>query len=117
MGLNLQGEMSAIVVAGVIANGALTPDIPAGYVIRRVYLRNTTANAVTGGINIGTTSLGNDVVAALAVVGNAFALIPLTSVLKTAFSATASQTLFISAVGAWNSASVDVVIQLDRAIV
>jgi hypothetical protein len=115
-GTMIESEAISISATAVVANGALTPDIPAGYAIERVYVVNTTANAVTGGISIGTSALGSDVVVALAVPANSFALIPLASVLKNVFSTSASQTLFISAVGSWNSASINVVVKLQRAV-
>lgn len=94
---------------------ATAVSIPANAVLRAIYIRNTTANAVTGGINIGTTAAGSDVVSAFAVAGNGLLVInPGATLLKQYFSATASQQLFISAVTAWNSASLIVRFEFDQ---
>jgi hypothetical protein len=105
------GEALDLVLTGAVANTTLS--VPAGYAIRDIFVRNTTANAVTGGLRIGTTDGGTQVTVALAVAGTSFALtIPVLRL----FSPTAAQTLFIQAVAAWNSASLDITITLDRAI-
>lgn len=78
--------------------------------ITGITLANTSANAVTGGINIGTTALGSDVVSAAASAGNSFVD---ATVAKRVFSATADQTLYVSAASAWNSAVVTVCISYD----
>ncbi|KRR22153.1 hypothetical protein [Bradyrhizobium retamae] len=81
--------------------------IPQGAVVERIYIRNNTANAVTGGIKIGTTLGGTDVLAAGAVAASALvAYSPLIGGANTA----ADRTLYIDAVTAWNSASVDVAV-------
>lgn len=84
------------------ANGQLV--LPAGVMIRRIYFRNRTANAVTGGIRIGTSAGGTQVVTAQAIAANA-----IVSVLPTIENyQAAAQTLFVEAVTSWNSAQVDV---------
>lgn len=88
------------------ANGTIS--IPPGRSILQIRFRNTTANAVTGGIRIGTTTTGTDVVVAQAVAANAHLVIKDAAVLKNIFSISASTPLFIEAVTAWNSASVKV---------
>lgn len=105
-----RGQNEQLVKLAVTAN--TTVDLPAGYTLERIHVRNNTANAVTGGIKIGTTSGGTQVVTALAVGANAYADIAPTI---SGFSATAT-TLFIQAVTAWNSASVDIIISLRRGI-
>jgi len=104
-------QAEALVLTAVTANTTVT--VPIGYGIRDLFIRNTTANAVTGGIKVGTTSGATDVVTALAVGANAFVTIVPTLRI---FSATATQTLFIQAVTAFNSASLDITITMDRAI-
>lgn len=81
-------------------------NVPAGAAIRGIYVQNSVAAAVTGGISFGTTANGTDVVAALAVAssGNSFVTDALT--LKRIFPATgasATQALHAAAVTAWNS--------------
>lgn len=88
--------------------------IPAGYAIASCSLINTTANAVTGGVKVGTTSGATDVVTALAV--GASALIANTVLSKSIFSATVDQTLFIQSVVAWNSAVVNISFLIYRVI-
>ena len=106
------GNSLDLTLVGVVANDA-TLSVPAGYRIRDIFMRNTTANAVTGGVRIGTTDGGTQVVTGLAVGANAFVR---TTGVQALFSATAAQTLYIQAVTAWNSASLDFVITLDRGI-
>jgi hypothetical protein len=71
-----------------------------------VYIYNTTANAVTGGINIGTTSGGTDIASAQAVGANALVLVQ--DVVNITVAGTA---LYIETVTAWNSASLSVYAQ------
>lgn len=98
---------------GVVAN--TTALIPAGWMIDSISIFNTTANAVTGGIKIGTTDGGVDVVLAVAVAGNALFTIPNATLLKQIFSTSANQTLYIQTVTLWNSANLTIKILL-RAI-
>lgn len=88
--------------------------IPAGWAIDRIYYRNTTANAVTGGIKFGTTAGGVDVVAALAVAGSAIGSNTDALTLKRYFSKTVDQTIFMDAVTGWNSAVVDIHINIHQ---
>jgi choline dehydrogenase-like flavoprotein len=78
--------------------------VPAGYAISGLIVENTTANAVTGGVRVGTTDGGTDVVAALSVGANAMTFVTDAAMLKRFFSRTANQTLYLQAVVVWNSA-------------
>ena len=90
------------------ANGTLV--LPAGVMLRRIYFRNRTANAVTGGIRIGTSAGGNQVVSAQAIAANA-----VVSILPTIeHYQAAAQTLFIEAVTNWNNADVDVLVTYEE---
>lgn len=82
--------------------------LPIGAVIQQIVVQNVTVNAVTGGIKIGTTAGGVDVVAAQPVGANALTSIASASIALQVFSTVATQQLFIDAVGAWNSANVSV---------
>ena len=93
-----------------------TYSIPAGYCIDSIVFNNTTANAVTGGIKIGTTNGGTDVIAAQAVAANAFVKVQPAAILISAFSMTASTTLFVQDVSSWNSASVDMYMKLKQVV-
>jgi hypothetical protein len=101
-------------VYGVAVNGALI-GLKTGEKINAISLLNTTANAVTGGINIGTTPGGSDVVSAFAVGANVTTGIIGTTLLKTYFSATLPVTLYVSAVSGWNSAVLDFAISIQLA--
>lgn len=91
-----------------------TTIVPAGYVITAIYVVNTTANTVTGGVKIGTTDGGVDVVAALAVVGNALVPVQDAALLKRLFSTTVDTTLYIQPVVAWASASLNIRLVLRK---
>ena len=103
----------ALTTSGIIANGAIGI-LPVNAKLRAIYIGNTTANAVTGGINIGTAALGSDVVSAAVVGANGLVTISGASLLKTWVSLTAATPLFISAVTAWNAASVSVELVFDQ---
>jgi hypothetical protein len=91
-----------------------TVSIPAGWSISQIMFANTTANAVTGGVRIGTTSGATDVVGAQAIGANAIDTISDANILKKVFSRSAAQTLFIQAVTSWNGASVEFAIVLRK---
>lgn len=90
------------------ANSTLV--LPANAYIQRIIVKNNTANAITGGIAIGTTNGGADIMVALAVAGNALVTDIGTGLLKSIFSTSATQQIFLDAVVSWNSANVDVTI-------
>ncbi len=95
-----------ISLTGVTSN--TTASIPANCYIQSIFIKNNTANAITGGLRIGTTDGGVDVVVALTVGANAILVIPAATLLLQVFSTSAPQTLFLQAVVAWNSASLDI---------
>lgn len=93
----------------------LVGNIPAGAYIQHIIVQNTTANAVTGGIGVGTTASGSDVVAPanLACGASCLTFVTDASLLKRIFSTTAAQPIYVSAngvSGAWNSANVTVTV-------
>lgn len=92
------------------SNGTFS--IPAMYSIESIVIQNTTANAVTGGIKIGTTNGGTEVIVAQAVAGNDLLVVKDATILKNVFSSTVATTLYIQAVTSWNSASLDFYIKL-----
>ncbi|OSI20086.1 hypothetical protein [Bradyrhizobium canariense] len=110
-------KSGAVPVAGVVRKLALTAagtvDIPQGASVVGVYVRNKTANAVTGGIKVGTTAGATDVIAALPVAASELAAGFVTDGKPKAASA---RTLFIDAVTAWNSASIDVAVEYIRLV-
>lgn len=82
--------------------------LPTGAKILGIFVANNTANAITGGLKFGTTSGATDIVIALAVAGNFIGKVADAALLKSFFSKSATQTVFVDAVVAWNSANVDI---------
>jgi hypothetical protein len=81
--------------------------LPANAYIVGIFAANTTANAVTGGISIGSTANGTDIVATITCAANCVSNSPGTNTLvKSVFSTTAATSLHAAAVTAWNSANV-----------
>jgi hypothetical protein len=109
----LLAELNSVRLSAVAAD--TTFNVPAGYAIEAITIRNTTGNAVTGGVKIGTTAGGTDVVAAQAVGANALVTVTDASILKRYFSATLETTLYVEDVTSWNSASLEVAIALRQA--
>jgi len=81
--------------------------VPANTILDKISIENTTANAITGGLNVGTTALASDVVLASAVGANALVVLSGSQLSKQFFSSSAPQTIYVSAVTSWNSASVN----------
>ncbi len=90
--------------------------VPAGFAIRDIFIQETAGNAITDGLKIGTTSGATDVVVAQTVGANSFDFVPVANILLRLFSPSSNQSLFLQDVTAWNGATIDVVITLDRAI-
>lgn len=88
-------------------------ELPANAVIRAIYIQNTTANAITGGINLGSTSGGDDLIAALAIGPNALVPIPIGALNIAWFSATEPQSIYISAVSSWNGTALNIRVEYD----
>jgi hypothetical protein len=86
-------------------------NVPANMSITAIIYSNAVAAAVTGGISIGTTANGVDVVAAQAVGASALTFTPPVSILKQPFSLTAATPLHAAAVTAWNSANVTITVK------
>jgi hypothetical protein len=85
---------------------AFTFTVPLNCRLYGITLQETAGAAVTGGIRIGTTLGGVDVVTAVPVGANGFVDCTL---LKRLFSATANQTIYVDAVTSWNGANVTIV--------
>jgi hypothetical protein len=90
------------------ANGSLV--FPAGIMLRRIYFKEKNGAAVTGGIRVGTSAAGTQVVTAQTIAANA-----IVSVIPTIENyQAAAQTLYIEAVTSWNGAAVDVCVQYEE---
>lgn len=85
--------------------------LPANTYITEIIYSNAVAAAVTGGISIGTTANGTDVVVAQAVGSSALTFTPNASILKQPFSLTAATPLHAAAVTAWNSTNVTITVK------
>jgi len=123
---NFQTDLTTLTAAGLLpgniidgrlqitltANGNV--NIPAGYLIGDITFNNTTANAVTGGIKLGTTNGGAEVATSVVVGASAKVIARASSFLTVPYSPTAVTILYIGAVSSWNSASVIVSVQVNR---
>lgn len=84
--------------------------VPAGAAISKIIYSNAVAAAVTGGISVGTTANGTDVVAAQAVGSSALTFTTDALTLKRVFSLTTPTPLHAAAVTAWNSTNVTITV-------
>lgn len=82
----------------------------ANHKILGITIKNNTANAITGGIKIGTTNGGTEVVVGVAVGANVIFDFTDTTILKRFFSDSSDTTLYYDTVVSWNSANIDMVI-------
>ena len=101
----------AVVLTAITAN--TTVSIPAAYRITNISMENTTANAVTGGIKIGNTDGGTEVLVAEPVTANEVLEVAAADILIKLHSTSAATTLYIQAVSAWNSASLTIIVEYE----
>ena len=102
----LQSLIFVVPVAATGTTSYLIGTLPASTYIRDVIVSNTDAShAVTGGIDIGTTSGGTDVVAAanLTVNTSSVAVVTDANLAKRVFSTTAGQALYATGHTSWNT--------------
>lgn len=97
---------------GVNADSSFT--IMKGYAITAVYIENLTANPVTGGLNCGITDGGNGIFTVIPAAGNDVKHIAEALLLLRYFSRVADQVIYLTAVSAWNNASLNVTFCLDK---
>lgn len=90
-----------------------TVDVPPRFIVKSVSIANNSANAVTGGIKIGTTDGGTEVLTTVAVGANEMVAVDAADLTLSAFSTLTLQTLYIQDVTAWNSADLDVTVNLE----
>lgn len=109
-GFSQSTGLRALVKTGITAQDFTSLVVPAQAYVHQIVVRNTTANAVTGGVKVGTTAGGVDVVAALTCGANCFTFVADAALLKRVFSVTAPTPLSIDAVTSFNSASLDVTV-------
>jgi hypothetical protein len=84
--------------------------LPAATYVNHILMVETAGNAVTGGVKVGTTSGGADVVAAQTVGASSVNFVSDVNLLKRVFSATAVQPLFVTPATAGNNANVTVTV-------
>lgn len=89
-----------------VLSAAAQLTLPAAAYIDKILIKNTTANAITGGLKMGTTAGGSDVFSGVAVAANAAISVTDAALLKKFFSLTATQDLFLTAATNWNGASI-----------
>lgn len=104
----------AFVAKALAQTNDFTLVVPAGMFIDRIFIFNNTANAITGGINVGTAAAGAQVISAKAIGASVLAMVTEAELLLRFFSKTAAQTLHVSDVTAWNSASIDFHVMMTK---
>ncbi len=104
-------HVARYVKTAVTGDTVLTDVLPAGYRIKSIVVEETAGNAITGGLKIGTSAGGTQVVNGQAVGANALVDCAPGTVI---FSISAAQTLYVEDVTSWNSASIDLWIQMER---
>lgn len=88
--------------------------IPYAHFVTFIAVRNRTANAVTGGLNIGTADDGQEVIDKLTVGASALIHVDDDAILKRVFSMSAATRLYVHAETSWNSAELDIYIGLEK---
>lgn len=83
-------------------------EFPKNGVVRDIILRNTTENAVMGGIRIGTETGMGDVIKSFPVGAGAFLIVPDALIMRRSFSTIDAQPLIIDAISGWNGASLNI---------
>jgi hypothetical protein len=118
IGASLNSDGTRWISPGVKVLDAITANttlsLPANWAIDSIFFTNTTANAVTGGLRLGTSAGAADIVAAQPIAANAIGHIAPASILLRLFSTSGSQTIFAQAVTAWNGASVNLSFMLRK---
>jgi hypothetical protein len=105
------GGSASLPVATLTSNGELGGSLPAGAIIVGIQLHNTTANAVTGGVQLGTSAGLSNILSPTVVGANAnIILYPSANASITAPTTTAAENVYLSAVSAFNSASINATI-------
>jgi hypothetical protein len=86
-----------------------------GFAIEGIRIQNTTANVITGGLNVGTSSTSNtSILSAKTIAANSDIYIPCSGLLLCYFGGSPRQVINFNPVTSWNSASLNVSIFLRR---
>jgi len=113
MGFTSNGELQSLVVStGVLTSttSVQVATLPASTFIQDILIDNTTANAVTGGIDIGKTSGAADIVSAKTCAANCLSHVVDSAVLLRMFSKTAAQPIWVTGHTDGNSANLNITI-------
>lgn len=113
MGYSSNGELQSMVLSSGVLTGTTSVQIgslPASAYIAHILIENTTANAVTGGIDIGKTSGAADIVSAKTCAANCLTSVLDSAILLRNFSTTAAQPIWLLGHTAGNSANLNVTI-------
>lgn len=91
-------NLFTLVVPQILANttAANSPTLPAAAYIHNIVVHETSAAAVTGGLDIGTAASGAEIVSALTVSASTLNVVADTALLKRVFSATVPQQIFFT---------------------
>jgi len=108
-------NLFSISVVGLTANSTTSnsPTLPAGAYVHQIVLAETTNNAVTGGVDLGTAASGAQVASAVTLSGNGLTFIADSALLKRVFGtgpAPAAQQIFYTCHTGCNSSSVNLTI-------
>jgi hypothetical protein len=103
---------SMVVVSGVLTSttSVQVASLPASAYISNILVQNTTANAVTGGIDIGKTTGAADIVSAKVCAANCLTHVLDSAVLLRVFSTTAAQPIWVTGHTDGNSANLTITI-------
>lgn len=103
----------AVVATGITNTSSPSPaqvTLPANSYITGIIIENTTATSVTGGVKVGTTSGGTQVVANFQCLASCLTSVTDALILRRVFSTTTPQTLFIDGVTALSGAILNVTV-------
>jgi len=105
-----EGHQSIHIEKNISSNATLASAVPAGYEITSIIIEETSGNAVTGDVDIGTTNGGTEIVSSEAVGSNALVSATL---IDTIYSLVSHQAVYITSTN-WGSATVSVYISLQK---
>lgn len=107
------GSLKSLIVTTGVLSGTTSVQVatlPAGAYIREFLVENTTANAVTGGVNIGKTTGAADIVSALTCGASCLTFVGDVALLLRNFSKTVPQAIWVTAQTGGNSANLTITI-------
>jgi hypothetical protein len=104
-------QTSAFLITGLLPSSGTTdivgPTLPAGAYLQQIIVSDIVASTVTGGLAIGTTANGTDIVAALTTNANGVNFVTDANLKLRVFSATAPQVIHVAPVTSSNGANLN----------